>query len=100
CTLHLQLAYAHCICSLHLQESICTLHLQIAFVHCICKHLHIAFASICTLHLQAKGRIIGIKRHLIAVEVIAANMEVTTAGYVSTASKDYRKYSKTLLLLE
>ncbi|GJY17662.1 hypothetical protein Tco_0389153, partial [Tanacetum coccineum] len=62
CTLHLQLAYAHYICSLHLQASICTLHLQIAYAHCICtlhlqlafasKHLHIAFADcICTLHL-------------------------------------------------
>ncbi|GJS38217.1 hypothetical protein Tco_0563260 [Tanacetum coccineum] len=40
------------------------------------------------------------KKHLIAVEVTAANMEVTTAGYVSTAGKDCRKYSKTLLLLE
>ncbi|GJW72747.1 hypothetical protein Tco_0132117 [Tanacetum coccineum] len=35
-----------------------------------------------------------IKRFLIAVEVTAANMEVTTAG------EDCRKYSKSLLLLE
>ncbi|GKE76093.1 hypothetical protein Tco_1542213 [Tanacetum coccineum] len=51
----LKLAYAHCICSLHLQASICTLHLQIAYAHCICtlyfqlafasKHLYIAFAG-------------------------------------------------------
>ncbi|GKC02136.1 hypothetical protein Tco_0993746 [Tanacetum coccineum] len=37
CTLHLQLAYAHCIC---------TLHFQLAYAHCICRlHMHIAFAS-------------------------------------------------------
>ncbi|GKD57596.1 hypothetical protein Tco_1290983 [Tanacetum coccineum] len=47
-----------------------------------------------------KGRIVGIKRHLSAVEVTTANMEVTTVGYVSTAGEDYRKYSKSLLLLE
>ncbi|GKC69948.1 hypothetical protein Tco_1115831 [Tanacetum coccineum] len=65
CTLHLQLAYAHCICKLHLQlafankhlhnafaDCICTLHLNIAFAACICKQ---AFAHCtCTLHLQAK----------------------------------------------
>ncbi|GJZ73472.1 hypothetical protein Tco_0637618, partial [Tanacetum coccineum] len=37
---------------------------------------------------------------LSVVEVTAANMEVTTAGYVSTAGEDCRKYSKLLLLLE
>ncbi|GKD54770.1 hypothetical protein Tco_1288157, partial [Tanacetum coccineum] len=36
CSLHLQLAYAHCFC---------TLHLQLAFAS---KHLHIAFAGYCT----------------------------------------------------
>ncbi|GKA02523.1 hypothetical protein Tco_0675188 [Tanacetum coccineum] len=46
-----------------------------------------------------KSRIVGIKRHLSTVEVTAANMEVTTAGYVSTADEDCRKYSKSLLLL-
>ncbi|GJV81035.1 putative ribonuclease H-like domain-containing protein, partial [Tanacetum coccineum] len=41
-----------------------------------------------------------IKRHLSAVKVTTASYEVTTAGYVSTASDDCRKYSKSLLLLE
>ncbi|GKA90992.1 hypothetical protein Tco_0812862 [Tanacetum coccineum] len=50
-----------------------------------------------TIHML--GRIVGIKRHLSTVEVTAANMEVTTAGYVSTADEDCRKYSKSLLLL-
>ncbi|GJW06768.1 hypothetical protein Tco_1569191 [Tanacetum coccineum] len=38
------------------------------------------------------GRIVGIKRHLSVVEV-------TAAGYISTAGKVQRKYSKSLLLL-
>ncbi|GJZ45516.1 hypothetical protein Tco_0593112 [Tanacetum coccineum] len=59
----LHIAYAHCICTLHLQlafaskhlhmaiaDCICTLHLYIAFVHCICS-LHLQ-ASIYTLHLH------------------------------------------------
>ncbi|GKD49748.1 hypothetical protein Tco_1278724 [Tanacetum coccineum] len=44
--------------------------------------------------------IIGIKSLLSAAEFTAANMEVTTAGYVSTAGEDCKKYSKSLLLLE
>ncbi|GKB02323.1 hypothetical protein Tco_0830412, partial [Tanacetum coccineum] len=31
--------------------------------------------------------------HLSAIEVTAASYEVTTAGYVSTAGEDCRKYS-------
>ncbi|GJX87714.1 hypothetical protein Tco_0339728 [Tanacetum coccineum] len=55
CTLHLQLAYTHCICTLHLQLAFASKHLHIAYAHCICtlhlqlafasKHLHIAFAG-------------------------------------------------------
>ncbi|GJY15386.1 hypothetical protein Tco_0385808 [Tanacetum coccineum] len=41
-----------------------------------------------------------IKRHMGAVEVTTANMEITTTGYVSTAGEHYRRYSKSLLLLE
>ncbi|GJT86999.1 hypothetical protein Tco_1068716 [Tanacetum coccineum] len=41
-----------------------------------------------------------LKNLLSAVEFTAANMEVTTAGYVSTAGEDCKKYSKSLLLLE
>ncbi|GJY38708.1 hypothetical protein Tco_0425072 [Tanacetum coccineum] len=44
------------------------------------------------LDLYRLGRIIGIKRHLSAVEV-------TAAGYISTAGEVQRKYSKSLLLL-
>ncbi|GJR68450.1 hypothetical protein Tco_0014515 [Tanacetum coccineum] len=40
-----------------------------------------------------------IKRHLSAVEVTTLNMEVTAAGYISTADEVQRKYSKSLLLL-
>ncbi|GKC63466.1 hypothetical protein Tco_1096064 [Tanacetum coccineum] len=46
----LHIAFAACICTLHLQASIFTLHLQIAYAHCICT-LHLQ-ASICTLHLH------------------------------------------------
>ncbi|GKD53546.1 hypothetical protein Tco_1286933 [Tanacetum coccineum] len=49
CTLHLQLAYEHCICTLHLQLAFASKHLYIAFADCICT-LHLQ-ASICTLHL-------------------------------------------------
>ncbi|GKB33070.1 ribonuclease H-like domain-containing protein, partial [Tanacetum coccineum] len=51
CTLHLQLAYAQCIGTLHLQLVFASKHLQIAYAHCICT-LHLQ-ASICTLHLQS-----------------------------------------------
>ncbi|GJR63916.1 hypothetical protein Tco_0009981 [Tanacetum coccineum] len=44
-------------------------------------------------------RFIKIKRHLSVVEVTAASINVTTAGYVSTAGEVQRKYSKSLLLL-
>ncbi|GKF60568.1 hypothetical protein Tco_0177354, partial [Tanacetum coccineum] len=45
CTLHLQLADAHCICTLHLQLAFASKHLHIAFADCICTlHLYIAFA--------------------------------------------------------
>ncbi|GKD00164.1 transposase, MuDR, MULE transposase domain protein [Tanacetum coccineum] len=58
----LQLAYAHCIYTLHLQLAFASKHLDIAFADCICiLLLYIAFAAcICkqlfahfTLHLQA-----------------------------------------------
>ncbi|GJU51578.1 hypothetical protein Tco_1221133 [Tanacetum coccineum] len=50
CTLHLQLAYAHCIYTLHLYLAFSSKHLHIAFADCICTlHLCIAFAAcICT----------------------------------------------------
>ncbi|GJV70664.1 putative ribonuclease H-like domain-containing protein [Tanacetum coccineum] len=55
----------------------------------------------CSLSLKCSGSyFFGIKRYLSVVEVAAANMEVTTAGYVSTAGEDCRKYSKSLLLIE
>ncbi|GJZ25290.1 ribonuclease H-like domain-containing protein [Tanacetum coccineum] len=40
-----------------------------------------------------------IKRYLSVVEVTAVSINVTTAGYVSTAGEVQRKYSKSLLLL-
>ncbi|GJV08965.1 hypothetical protein Tco_1346621 [Tanacetum coccineum] len=61
----LHIAFAACICTLHLQLAFASKHLHIAFADCICTlHLYIAFAACickqafahctCTLHLQAK----------------------------------------------
>ncbi|GKE45104.1 putative transposase-associated domain-containing protein [Tanacetum coccineum] len=49
---NLHIAFAACICTLHLQLAFASKHLHIAFAACICKQ---AFARCtCTLHLQAK----------------------------------------------
>ncbi|GJT48461.1 hypothetical protein Tco_0974618 [Tanacetum coccineum] len=61
----LHIAFAACICTLHLQLAFASKHLHIAFADCICTlHLYFAFAACickqafahctCTLHLQAK----------------------------------------------
>ncbi|GJR45615.1 retrovirus-related pol polyprotein from transposon TNT 1-94 [Tanacetum coccineum] len=52
----LHIAFAACICTLHLQLAFASKHLHIAFADCICTlHLQLAFAHCtCTLHLQAK----------------------------------------------
>ncbi|GKB55244.1 hypothetical protein Tco_0905997 [Tanacetum coccineum] len=42
----LHIAFAACICTLHLQLAFASKHLHIAFADCICTlHLYIAFAS-------------------------------------------------------